>query len=310
VGDLGLFGPDSVTWRVHDEPIFFVATLRALFLQQLHPRVAAGVAQNSDYKVRPWHRFERTVTYVATVIYGTTAEAESAGRRVRAIHAALPGTDPRTGEQFRLDEPDLLRWVHVTVVESFLDTARRAGVKLTDAEADRYYAEQGRAAALVGLDPATVPASCIEVAAYYQEMQPRLAMTKEAADGLLFLLAPPMPVKLGSTLMRAAYSGIAALAIALLPAWARRRYGLPGLSAADPAASLTARALRLALSPLPRWLVESPQNRPPCGGSSTEACQRTMTISTKSVAAVAQCMAGREVRRAQREAAASPQPSP
>jgi uncharacterized protein (DUF2236 family) len=248
-----------VTWKVHAEPILAVAGLRALFLQSLHPRAVAGVAQNSDYRARPWHRLETTVTYVATVVYGTTEQAEAIGRRVRGIHARMRATDPRTGERFRLDEPDLLRWVHVSEVESFLDVARRSGVRLTGAEADGYYREQRRAAALVGLDPDSVPASRAEVADYYAEMQDStLAMSRDAAEALVFLFAPPMPGRLGLTPARAAYTGVAALAMGLLPAWARKRYGLPGLATTDPAASLTARMLRLGLSPLPRRLFEGP----------------------------------------------------
>ncbi len=247
-----------MTWKVHAEPILAVAGLRALFLQSLHPRALAGVVQNSDYRTRPWHRLETTIAYVATVVYGTTAQAQVAGDRVRAVHSRLRGTDPRTGERFRLDEPELLRWVHVTEVESFLDVARRSGVQLTDAQADGYYREQRRAAALVGLPPETVPGSVAEVAAYYDDVQPALAMTREAADTLLFLAVPPMPFGLGFTPLRALYGGIAALAMGMLPVWARRRYGLPGLPVADPVASLAARALRLGISPLPGWMYEGP----------------------------------------------------
>jgi uncharacterized protein (DUF2236 family) len=258
VNDVGLFGPSSVTWKVHAEPILGVAGLRALFLQSLHPRALAGVVQNSDFRVRPWHRLEMTVTYVATVVFGTTADAEEAGRRVRAVHGRLRGTDPRTGEQFRLDEPDLLRWVHVVEVESFLDVARRAGLRLTDAEADRYFAEQRRAAALVGLDPDSVPGSRADIAAYYDTMQPQLAVTRETVESMLFLAAPPMPFGLGWTPVRGLYAGVAALAMAMLPPWARKRYGLPGIAAADPAASLAIRMLRAGISPIPRRYLEGP----------------------------------------------------
>jgi uncharacterized protein (DUF2236 family) len=259
VTDTGLFGPGSVTWKVHAEPILWVAGLRALFLQALQPRAIAGLSQNSDYKTDPWRRLERTARYVGTVIYGSVADAEAAAGRVRALHARMRATDLRTGETFQLDEPELLLWVHVTEVESFLDTARRAGLKLTDEQADGYYAEQRRAAALVGLDPREVPASCAEVTLYYERIQPRLAMTKEAAEALLFLAVPPMPWGLGLTPVRGAYLGVAALAIALLPAWARRRYGLPALPTTGPVASLSARALRLGLAALPRRMYEGPQ---------------------------------------------------
>jgi uncharacterized protein (DUF2236 family) len=256
--DLGLFGPGSVTWRLHAEPIMALAGLRSLYLQALHPRAIAGVAQNSGYRSDSWGRLNRTIRYVATTVYGTTAQAEQAGRRVRTLHARLTATDPRTGERFRVDSPELLRWVHVTEIESFLCTARRAGVALTGTEIDTYYTEQRRGAALVGLDPDTVPGTAAEVDAYYREVRSDLAMTRDAADALVFLTAPPMPWRLGLTPVRLAWFGIAGTAIGLLPPWARRLYGMPGLPTTDLSARLSARTLRLALNALPHRLYEGP----------------------------------------------------
>jgi uncharacterized protein (DUF2236 family) len=250
-GDLGLFGPASVSWRVHAEPIMALGGLRALFLQSLHPRAMWGVSQNSRYRDDPYGRLLRTGTYVATVVYGTTAQAAAAGQRLRAIHARMTAVDRRTGETYRVDEPELLRWVHVTEVESFVTTARRAGAPLSDADVDAYFTEQLAAAEMVGLDPTTVPATAAEVAAYYDEVRPRLAMTKEAAESALFLVAPPMPYKLGFTPVRLAWFGVASTAVGLLPNWARRLYGLPGLPTTGPTAALSARTLRLALGALP-----------------------------------------------------------
>jgi uncharacterized protein (DUF2236 family) len=258
MSDLGLFGPGSVSWRVHREPLVAVGGLRSLYLQALHPRAVAGVVQNSNYKEDPWGRLERTGKYVATAIYGTTEQAERAGRRVRALHARLRATDPLTGEVFRVDDDELLRWVHVAEVESFLDAARRSGLRLTDAEADQYLTEQRRTAALVGLDPSTVPGTVAEVQAYYAEMRPKLAMTVQAADSAVFLAMPPMPWGLGFTPARGIFLGVAALAVAMLPGWARRMYGLPGLSATSRIATLNARALSIALRALPGSIVEGP----------------------------------------------------
>jgi uncharacterized protein (DUF2236 family) len=264
--DLGLFGPGSVTWKVHEEPILIVAGLRSLYLQALHPRAMAGVAQNSRYQTDAWGRLARTATYVATTIYGTTAEAEAAGRRLRTLHARLRATDPFTGEPFRIDDPELLRWVHVTEVESFVSTARRAGLALSDAEVDGYFTEQRRAAALVGLDPAEVPGTAAEVDAYYRRVRPDLRMTREAAETALFLTAPPipwklsLPVKLGLHLgpPRWAYFGIAGTAFGLLPSWAHRLYGGLGLPTTALSADLSVRALRLALSAVPKRYREGP----------------------------------------------------
>jgi uncharacterized protein (DUF2236 family) len=272
--DVGLFGPDSVTWKLHAEPILFLAGVRALYLQALHPRAVAAIAQNSGYRNDPMGRLMRTATYVSTVIYGTTEEAERAGSRLRRLHSRLSAVDSRAGEPFKIDEPDLLRWVHVAEIESFLTTATRAGVALTPAEADAYYAEQTRAAELVGLDPSTVPASVAEVAAYYESMRPELGLTRDGIDTAAFLTVPPMPdffhnraLRLGMTVgpARWAYTGVAATAIGLLPPWARRLYGGLGWPATDVTAALSVRSMRLlvntVLGALPRHYRVSPLRR-------------------------------------------------
>jgi uncharacterized protein (DUF2236 family) len=255
-GDVGLFGPDSVTWKLHKEPILLLGGLRSLYLQALHPRAVAGVAQNSTFRSDPWGRLNRTSEYVGTVIYGSTEEVERAASRIRRMHSKMTATDPATGNTFRVDEPDLLRWVHVAEVESFLTTARRAGLELTDAEVDGYYTEQLKAAELVGLDPATVPGTAAEVAEYYEKMQPSLGITRDAAETALFLTVPPVPDTWGSRSLRLtltlgptrwAYFGIAGTAFGLLPPWARKMYGGLGWPTTDLSANLSVRSMRLLL---------------------------------------------------------------
>jgi uncharacterized protein (DUF2236 family) len=256
--DTGLFGPESITWRVHAEPILWLAGYRALLLESLHPRALAGVLQNSRFREDPWGRLFRTARFWGQVVYGTTEMADNAGRRVRGIHARLRGVDPDTGESFRIDEPELLRWIHVTAAESFCQTAQRAGLGLTPSEVDGYYREQLRVARLVGLDPATVPASASEVAEYYREIRPRLAAGPDARSTVRYLTLPNFPYKLGWTPVRPLWIGVSAYAFSLLPAWARRLYGLPGLAATDLTATLTARGIRTAIRLLPTGPLEGP----------------------------------------------------
>ena len=82
----GLFGPDSITWRLHSDPILLVGGIRALLLQALHPLALAGVAQHSGFKEDPWGRLGRTAEFVGTLTYGTRSEAVKAAARVRGAH--------------------------------------------------------------------------------------------------------------------------------------------------------------------------------------------------------------------------------
>jgi len=157
--DDGLFGPGSVTWRIMNSRIMWVAALRALYLQALHPRVIRGTLQNAPgitQAVDGWARLRRTRKYIETRTFGTMAEAERAGRRVRAIHRALTGTDP-DGTRYRLDEPDLLLWVHCGEVASCADIARRSRLPFSAADLDAFVAEQRASVTLIGIDRAAAP---------------------------------------------------------------------------------------------------------------------------------------------------------
>ena len=255
---LGFFGPDSVTWRVHADPASSVGGLRALLLQALHPVAMDGVAGNSEFKSEPWPRLMRTAAYVNTLTFGTRRDALRAVRRVRGIHRRLGGTEETTGRAYRVDDPDLLRWVHCCEVDSLLSVTRRAGLPLTDDDADRYVAEQVTAARLIGIED-DVPASVASLEAYFEMIRPSLAVTPPARDALRLVLLPPMPAWVQLfTPARPAWATLASLALGSLPRWARRMYSLPGLGLTDAAASAGLKAFRQAMLALPRNAQHSP----------------------------------------------------
>ncbi len=260
--DEGLYGPDSQTWRVHGDPTFAVAGLRGLLLQALHPLAMAAVEQNGGFEADPWGRLTRTSQYIATTTYGTEVEAMRAAARVRGIHRKLRGRDPATGEEFRLDRPDLLLWVHCCEVDSLLSTAARGGLALSGQESDDYLREQVKAAELVGLPAPIVPSNRAELAEYFVAVRPELRLTKAAARGLRGLAMPPMPgwVTL-LTPARPAWGGLAALSMSLLPGWARRMYGLLGLRLTDRAATAAVRAVRSGVLVVPGRFREGPTLR-------------------------------------------------
>jgi uncharacterized protein (DUF2236 family) len=258
--DPGLFGPDSVTWKVHADPSMALAGVRALMLQTLHPLAIAGVTQHSDYRHDPWGRLARTGDYLAAVNFGTTAEAARAAARLRRLHARLSGVEPETGLAYRVSDPELLLWVHCTEVESFLDTFRRCGGRLTGEQADRYVAEQTRTAALVGIDPADAPHRVDDLHSYYRRVRPRLRLTAAARETLWFLFNIPVPLP-----VRPAWTAVASLAFTLQPRWARRLWGpagrLVGHRGADVAATATSRTLRALARVAPPFRQESPALR-------------------------------------------------
>ncbi|WP_329225368.1 DUF2236 domain-containing protein [Streptomyces sp. NBC_00111] len=251
--DPGLFGPGSVTWQMHGDPMMWVAGVRALYLQALHPRAVRGVMQNSDFRDDAWGRLMRTADFVGTLTYGTTRSAEKYGARVRRIHRHLKATDPDTGEVYGVDEPDLLLWVHCAEVDSYLQVQLRSGFRLTAAQADRYIDEQRESARLVGLDPADVPATTAALAAYFAQVRPQLAAGPEASDVDDFLRDPPVPALLAPA-RALVWRRVAALAYDSLPAYAHELYGRPAPPRAgvDRRLRVTGTALRLVPARL-RW---------------------------------------------------------
>jgi uncharacterized protein (DUF2236 family) len=214
------------------EPILWVAGIRALYLQALQPRTMLGTWQNSAlvHRHEAWARFLRTTEFVRIRTYGTTQEVERAGRRVRKIHASLTGTDA-DGTGFRLDEPDLLLWVHCAEVDSYADICRRCGMGATPDQLDAFVAEQRRSAAMVGLNPQCVPGSVGELDAYYRRARHQAHAGDEAKKSLLMSFNPPVPPALAP--LRLVVPPVNALAFATLPRWARKLYGAPGNPATD-----------------------------------------------------------------------------
>jgi uncharacterized protein (DUF2236 family) len=257
---LGFFGPDSVSWRIHSDPSFSVGGLRALLLQALHPVAMDGVARFSGgFREEPWPRLIRTATYVDTLTFGTRTEAVQAVARVRGIHRRLGATEETTGRTYRVDDPDLLLWVHCCEVDSLLTVARRAGVPLPDDDADRYVAEQVTAAELIGIPAVDVPSSVAALAGYFETMRPLLAVTPAARDASRLIVLPPMPTWVRFlTPAQPAWGGLATLAVALLPQWARRMYSLPGFGLTDAAATAALKGFRQTMLRLPQRARRSP----------------------------------------------------
>jgi uncharacterized protein (DUF2236 family) len=229
-----LFPPGSATRRVIGDPAALVGGISALFLQALHPRAMAGVEQHSSFPADFWPRLERTVGYVTTLAFADLTTAEKAAARVRAIHRRVHGVDQVTGLPYSADDPDLLRWVHVSEVSSFASAVRRLGLVDADEE-DRFLAEQVRAGELLGATDLPADRAAVLVAS---------PVARRAAARLLLA---PLPWRLAVlTPARPAWTFVAAVAVGLLPDWAKQLYGIPRLPGADAATTAGLATVRAA----------------------------------------------------------------
>ena len=239
--ELGLFAPSSVTWKIHSDPAMLVGGIRALFQQALHPQAMAGVAEHSNFREDAWGRLQRTGDYVSTLTFGTPTQANQLSARVRKIHS-----------QLGLDDPKLLLWVHMAMVDSFLDVAVRSGLTLSEAERDQYVAEMVLFAQAVGIAESNVPKNVVEMKNYFIDISPELSASDDAKRAALFLTIPPLPTAVRfATPAAPAWAAVAALAGASLPNWARALYGWPTLPGQGIATDIAMTALRKSLLVLP-----------------------------------------------------------
>lgn len=216
-GDPGLFGPDSVCWQVHsDFPSMLCGGIAALMLQMLHPLALAGVWDHSTFREDMLGRLRRTSQFVAGTTFAATADARALIRRVRRIHAGVRGHAP-DGRPYAASDPDLLTWVHVAEVRSFLASYQRYGPSpLPAAAQDRYFAEVARVAEALGARG--VPCTRQATEDYLDSMRPQLQFDARAAEVLQLLLHAPAPGRLTAP---AGYV-MARAGLDLLPDWARQ----------------------------------------------------------------------------------------
>lgn len=214
-GDPGLFGPSCVTWRVHSDFCGMLAGgLCALYLQLLHPRALAGVWDHSNFREDLVGRLRRTTTFVGATTYAPTHDARAMIERVRMIHSQVHGVD-EAGAPYSADDPDLLTWVHVSEMSSFLAGYRAYGPMAVPTHvADAYLDETRRVAEALGARD--VPGSVADMDAYIAKVLPSLVFGERSRVVLEVLGRLDLPVPMAG-LSRDLFLHAGA---ALLPDWA------------------------------------------------------------------------------------------
>jgi uncharacterized protein (DUF2236 family) len=246
-GDPGLFGPDSVCWKVHADFIsMMTGGISALLLQALHPLALAGVWDHSSFRTDILGRLRRTATFIAGTTYGSRDDALALIERVKRIHLDVTGVAP-DGQSYRASEPALLTWVHVAEVSSFMTAhLRYVNPVLSVAAQDQYFEETARIAEMLGA--VDIPRSRAEIEAYLLAMRPALVASERTREVVRILMNAPAP----SLAMRPAGTLMLNAGVDLLPDWAQTMLGLNRYAAlrrtfARPGVRVVAPVIRWAL---------------------------------------------------------------
>ncbi|TPG49530.1 DUF2236 domain-containing protein [Roseomonas nepalensis] len=258
----GLFGPDSVAWRVHgDVTSMMVGGVASLLLQMLHPAVLAGVWDHSNFRADMHGRLRRTARFIAVTTYGGREEAEAIIARVRRIHGHIRGVLP-SGVPYEANDPALLAWVHVTETASFLDAWIRYGEPgMSVADQDRYFDEMAQVGLALGAGP--VPRSRAEAMGLIRAMRPALLSDARTREVARVVLTQPAPNRVTEPLQQLTLQA----GVDLLPPWARRMHGLPGGALSGP----LVRAGTLGIARTLRWAFQREAPIPAPGGRTAEA---------------------------------------
>jgi|SRR5580698_6022961 uncharacterized protein (DUF2236 family) len=172
----GLFGPDSISWKINRESALFLAAGRAALLQLAHPWVATAIAQHSRTLNDPIVRFHNTFRVIFTMIFGTAEQAFTAARQLHRLHSMIRGVLAEgagsfaKGSSYEANEASALCWVYATLVDSALIAYELLLPPLADPEREQYVVESIRMAALFGIAPHYLPPSHAEFNAYMDAM--------------------------------------------------------------------------------------------------------------------------------------------
>src|SRR5574340_540535 len=110
--DYGLYGPGSTAWKIGREVAVLLGGSRAVLMQLAHPLVAMGVYTHSSYMSDPFGRAERTLMHGEYLTFGSRYDARN---------------------------PELLLWVHATLVDTLLVCYQLFLGPLSYEEQDDYY---------------------------------------------------------------------------------------------------------------------------------------------------------------------------
>jgi uncharacterized protein (DUF2236 family) len=236
----------------------------ALTLQVAHPLVAAGVAEHSNYREDPWGRLYRTLDLTTKIVFGSMEVAEEASARIKHVHGRVKGVTKEdggrypAGTEYDARDPELLMWVHATLVRTSLDVYTRYVGPLAIADQRTYYEEQKLLGEQFGIPRDRQPEDLGAFNDYFAEMlaSDRIAVTHALRDVVDATLRPELPF-----VLRPVVEALNLATVGLLPEGLRSELGLKWTRNRRRVFDASRVVLSAALPVLPRMMREFPPAR-------------------------------------------------
>lgn len=218
----GLYLPNEAPWVAHADLATLVGGVRALLMQALHPGSLAGVRSHSRYKDDPLGRLSGTIRWLTVTTYGSHEAISGEANRVNRMHDRVKGEyQPASGEtrNYRAADPDLLRWVHIAFMDSFLRSHQTYSTRPLPGGADAYIRLWSKAVAPLGL--VNVPMDETSLLAELERYRPELTVTADTCETIQWIKNPPLPAT-----SRPMYALLFKSAVASLPVEYQKMMGL------------------------------------------------------------------------------------
>lgn len=224
-------------------------------MQLAHPLVARGVAEHSGFEADPFARLQRTLDASYAIIFGTEEEARRTARQVHNVHRRVKG------EGYEANDPELLLWVHSTLVDTALRIHARFLRPLSPEEGEDYYQQSMAVAELLGVPREVQPHDLAAFRAYVRHSVATLEVSDDARRLARSVLHPEVP--LGAVVGEPLSLAVRTLTAGLLPPPLRQAYGLSWDPARQAAFAGAAFAVRQMLPRVPGALRRGQLSLPP-----------------------------------------------
>jgi uncharacterized protein (DUF2236 family) len=211
-------------------------------MQLAHPKVAAGVDDHSDFRTHPIRRLRRTVLVTMAIVFGDKETALNAARTVNQVHSRVRGHD------YHALDPELLLWVHATLVDSALVTYETFVQPLSASEREDFFQESKLFGELLGIPRDRFPESLRDFNHYVHRMVAGgdVHVTSRAKELARLVVRPRLRLLPGPLMVP-----FEVVTTGLLPPTLRESYGLAWGRGQQ-------RAFSLAVAAVPRVVALTP----------------------------------------------------